>query len=41
MEPKEAVEAARRYFAQLFSEDEPTLEEIWFENDDEVWCVTL
>lgn len=40
MTPKEAVAAARAFFADNFSEP-ATLEEIWFEDTSNVWCVTF
>ena len=40
MGPKEAIGAAKTYFAELFAEA-PTLEEVWFDDMDHVWCVTL
>lgn len=42
MEPKAAVAAAKAHFQQAFEEN-PTLEEIWFEEpkDGGIWCVTL
>ncbi|MFA5949420.1 MAG: hypothetical protein WC807_03980 [Hyphomicrobium sp.] len=40
MDAKEAVAAAKAYFEEVFSE-KPTLEEIWFDSTEDVWCVTL
>ena len=42
MEAKEAVAAAKTYFRDLSPDDPtPTLEEIWFEDQGGLWCVTL
>jgi len=42
MEAKEAVAAAKTYFRELSPDDPPpSLEEIWFEDQGGVWCVTL
>jgi hypothetical protein len=40
MDAKEAVAAARAHFAELFSE-KSTLEEIWFDDGDDCWFVTM
>ena len=40
MTPKEAVAAARAYFVEVFSE-QASLEEIWFDDHMDEWCVTL
>ena len=41
MNAKEAVAAARAHFADLFADDHPTLEEVWFEEREDAWCVTM
>jgi hypothetical protein len=40
MEAKEAVGIAKEYFKELFSHG-GSLEEIWFDDRDQVWCVTI
>ncbi len=40
MEAKDAVIVAKGYFAELFAE-QGSLEEIWFDQSDGAWCVTL
>lgn len=45
MEPRQAVAAAKTALSVVFAEEAqataPTLEEIWFEPGDQLWCVTL
>jgi len=44
MEAKEAVATARTYFGDLFAEegaDRARLEEIWFDETKDEWCVTM
>ncbi|MCH9807814.1 MAG: hypothetical protein K0U74_08790 [Alphaproteobacteria bacterium] len=40
MDARKAVEAAKSYFVETFNET-PTLEEIWFDDLEGVWCITL
>lgn len=40
MTPKEAVSKAKDYFLDIIGE-EPTLEEIWFDDSAGNWCVTF
>lgn len=40
MSPKEAVARAKAVFLEIVGE-EPTLEEIWFEEGKKTWCVTF
>lgn len=44
MDVKEAVSAARSYLATAFEEEllaPPSLEEVWFDDLTNEWCVTL
>lgn len=43
LSPKEVVAKAKEHFTNVFgSETEaPTLEEIWYEEGSDLWCVTL
>ena len=40
MTAKEAVEVARAYFLDLMGE-KSTVEEVWFDYGQQLWCVTL
>lgn len=40
MEPKEAVKAAKAFFLDIVGE-ESTLEEVWFDDKADEWCVTF
>lgn len=44
MDVKRAIEIAKQHLADVFSDEAmspPQLEEVWFEDADQVWCVTL
>ncbi|MCF6199006.1 MAG: hypothetical protein L3J67_06330 [Hyphomicrobiaceae bacterium] len=44
MDVKEAVTTARAYFEEVFEDegiDTPTLEEVWFDEQNDIWCVTM
>lgn len=41
---KEAVKIAKDYAAEVFAEENlalPTLEEVWFDDSSDEWCVTV
>ena len=40
MDVKQAVTAARQHFSDVF-EQEATLEEVWFDDHENVWCITF
>lgn len=40
MNAKDAVAIARNYFSDIFGEP-GTIEEVWFDAVEDVWCVTL
>jgi type IV secretory pathway ATPase VirB11/archaellum biosynthesis ATPase len=44
MELKQAVSAAKAHLLDVFSAEmmsDPRLEEVWFDDADQVWCVTF
>ena len=44
MDVKEAVAVAKRHFKEVFADETggpPTLEEVWFDDSSNVWCITL
>lgn len=44
MDVKEAVAIARNYFENVFEEEgigKATLEEIWFDDQKDEWCITM
>lgn len=44
MDVKQAVDAAKSYLQDVFGAEvttAPRLEEVWFDDDDRSWCVTL
>lgn len=41
MDVKQAVKAAKDYAADLFEGEELRLEEVWYDDDEQQWCVTL
>ena len=43
MDVKEAVHLARKYFAEIFMDEaaRATLEEVWFDDRQKHWCITL
>lgn len=44
MDPKQAVETAKSYLSEMFAAElmsAPRLEEVWFDDAEKVWCVTL
>lgn len=40
MEVKQAVAVAKKYYEDVFSEA-ASLEEVWFDDSRDVWCITL
>ncbi len=44
MDVQQAVSSAREYILAIFSDelsDKPTLEEVWFDDNEREWCVTF
>jgi hypothetical protein len=44
MDVKQAVSNARSHLLEVFSDElvsPPTLEEVWFDDDERQWCVTF
>ena len=44
MDVKQAVLSARSHLVEVFSDElvsPPTLEEVWFDDDEKEWCVTF
>ena len=44
MNVKQAVASARQHLIEVFSDEiasPPTLEEVWFDDDERQWCVTF
>ncbi|MGI9478900.1 MAG: hypothetical protein ACR2PI_19520 [Hyphomicrobiaceae bacterium] len=41
MDVKQAVRAAKAYAADLFEGEELRLEEVWFDEEEGQWCVTV
>lgn len=44
MDVKQAVSSARSHLVEVFSDElvsPPTLEEVWFDDDEKEWCVTF
>ncbi len=44
MDAKQAVEAAKAHLLDVFGAEmmsAPRLEEVWFEDTEKVWCITL
>lgn len=44
IDAKQAIGIAREHFSALFEGEtpgRPTLEEVWFDDADKVWCVTF
>ncbi len=41
MDVKEAVKAAKVYAAPLFEGEDLRLEEVWFDEEENQWCVTI
>jgi hypothetical protein len=44
IDAKQAISIAREHFSTLFegeAQGRPTLEEIWFDDAEKVWCVTF
>lgn len=41
MDVKQAVKAAKDYAADLFEGERPRLEEVWYDDDEQQWFVTI
>ncbi len=44
MDAKQAVAAAKQHLTEVFAgefADEPSLEEVWFDDETQDWCVTF